>query len=123
VEGKQLRLRVRPDRLDAELLGDVALERANGNRRVDASAAARVFAGSGADAPAHGSKGVGGTRDQVGLFGPAVCDQLDISASVRVDRTPGLTLDLAFPVREIRQCRAKPHPRPTPQEPFHGIAE
>ena len=101
--GEQLRLGVGPDRLHAELLGDVALERANRNRRIDAAAAARVFAGSGAHASAHRGERVGGARDQVGFFGPAVGDQLDVAAGVGRDRTAGLALDLGLPVREIRQ--------------------
>ena len=108
--GQQLRLRVGPNRLDAELLGDVTLEGADGYRRVDGAAAARVFARRGADAAADRGKGVGSTRDEEGLFRPAVGDQLDVAAGVGGHGTAGLALDLGFPVREIRQLGANAHP-------------
>ena len=56
---EQAILRIGSHRLDAKLFGDVSLEGANGNGRIDRGAAARVFTGRRADAPAHRGQRIG----------------------------------------------------------------
>ena len=108
-------LRVRTDRLHAVLLGDVALQRADGDGGVDRAAAAHVFAGRGADPAAHRREGIRRARDEVCLFHAALGDQLHVSARIGGDGAAGLTLDLGLPVREVGSATRTLIPPPVEQ--------
>ena len=106
---EQAILRIGPHRLHAVLLGDVALEGANRNRRVNRAAAAGVLAWGGADPPAHRGQRVGRAGDQKGVFKTPLGNQLDIAAGVGRDGTARLTFHLRLPMSEVGQQRADPH--------------
>ncbi len=102
-------LRVGPNRLDAELFGDVPLQGADGDGRVDTAATACVFTGSGADAAADGCKWIWRASDEVRVLVAAFSDQLNVAAGVGVNRAAHLTFDLGFPVREVGELDANSH--------------
>jgi hypothetical protein len=89
--------------------GDEALQRADGDGRVDAAASARVFTGRRGHAPAHGGEGVGRAGDQIRLLVPAVGDVLHVAAGVGGDGAARLALDLLAPFFEPRQTNGDPH--------------
>ena len=101
------------DGFDAELLGDVPLQRADGDGGVDGAAAARVLAGRRADAPADRGERVGRARDEECVFVTALGDELHVAARVGRDRAAGLALDLGLPVGELRDTGRDAHSGPT----------
>ena len=80
---------------------DEPLQRANGDRLIDGSAAAGGLAGRAADAAADGRQGVRPAGDQVGPLVVAVGDSADVAARVGVHGAGELALDLLAPVRVV----------------------
>ena len=92
--GRHLAVRLVPDRvrgeaLDAEALGDEALERADRHGRVDRAPPARALARRGAHAPADRRERVRGPGDEVRVLEAALGDRRDVRAGVGVDRARG----------------------------------
>ena len=105
----QLVLRVGTNRLDAVLLGDETLQRANRHGCVDRAASACVFARRGTHTATDRREGIRRTRDEIRLFIAALGDELDVATGVGADRTPALALDLGLPMLEIREDDLKTH--------------
>src|SRR5262245_100277 len=102
---EQLVLRVGRDRFDAVALGHESFQGADADGLIDLSAAAAVFAGSGADAPADRSQWVRRARDEIGVFVTPLRDQLHVAPGVGVDRACRLTGNHAFPEFDIGNDR------------------
>ena len=99
-------------RLDTVLLGDVPLEGADGDGRVDVAAPAGVLARRGAHAAADRSERVRRPRDEEGLLVTPLGDQLDVAAGVGLDGAARLALDLRLPVLEVGELHAHGHVSP-----------
>ena len=104
-------LRVRAHRLDAETLGEIALQRTDGDGGVDRAAAAGVLARGRAHASAYGGEGVRRAGNEVGLLVAAPRDELDVPPGVSGDGARGLALDLGLPVLQVGQADANGHPQ------------
>jgi hypothetical protein len=109
-------LRIGMDRFDAELLADVALQRPNGDRGVDAAATAGVLAGGRAHAAADRRERVGRARDEIRVFVAAFGDELDVATGVSENRAAQLAFDLGLPVLDPGQADLKGH-APLPKPP------
>ncbi|HYN06563.1 MAG TPA: hypothetical protein VES67_04155 [Vicinamibacterales bacterium] len=73
---------------------------------IGASMLPRRQAGSRAHAPTYGGERVGRARDEERFAVAAGGDQLHVAARIGPHRTPGLTLDLVFPVLQIGKLNA-----------------
>src|SRR6185503_19126337 len=102
-------LRVGTRRFDAVLLGEKALQGADGDRRVDRAAAAGVLTGSGADAPADGGEWIGRARDEERFLDASFGNELHVPPGVGLYRTRRLALDLRFPMTDLRQLDRNRH--------------
>ena len=98
--------------LRAEAAGDEALERADGDRRIDIAAAAVGLAGRTADAPADGGERVVRAGDAVGVLVAAFGDGGDVAAGIGVHRAGVLALhhlassNRSCPGRGLRRSRS-----------------
>jgi hypothetical protein len=113
--GPQQILGVGPHRLGAVTLGDVALQRADGDGGVDDPAPAGILAGRGTDSAADRGERVRGAGREVGLLVTAFGDQLNVATGVGAHGAAGLALDLRFPVFEIGEPDFERHGR------FHSL--
>src|SRR5712692_162681 len=90
-------------------LGDESFERADRDRRVELSAAARRFAGVAADAAANGSEGVGDPGVAVGFLVASLGDQGDVSPCLGVDRTGLHAGEIGLQPVEVHEFCARAH--------------
>ncbi len=77
-------------------LDEEALHRADGQRPVDVTAAARPFARGRADVRAHRRDRVRVARQDVALLEPALGGEVEVTAAIGPDRTRFLALDVAL---------------------------
>ena len=94
--------------LDTVALGDVPLQRSNGDGSVDRSTPACVLAGCGADAAADRGERVRGPGDEIGVFLAPFGDELDVASRVGGHWAARLALDLGLPVLEIGEACLDP---------------
>ena len=87
-------------RLGAELLGHVALERPDGDGTIDLAAATGLFAGGGADPPAHRGEGIREPGRQVGLEIVPIGDGRHVGPGIGVHRAGRETGDVLVEERE-----------------------
>src|SRR5262249_58748355 len=104
-----------------------ALQRPDRDRRVDRPAPARVFAGGGADPPAHRRERVGGAGHEVRVLLAALGDELHVAAGVGRHRAAGLALDLCLPVLEVGETYGDGHraylPEGSAADPALGMTD
>lgn len=93
--------------LDAVALGDEALQRADGDRRVDLAPAAGRLARRRTDAAADRREGIRPAGDDVGPLQVTLGDGRDVAARVRMDGASVLAADGLPPVIQPRERYAK----------------
>ncbi len=93
--------------LDATVLANHTFQRANGDRRVDHTATARLFAGSRTHMSADARKWIVRTRQVIGVREAPVSHRLHVSRCIRPDRARNATRHVAREPCSIRYLRSR----------------